>query len=143
MVPGLEAMGIRMLLNESEVIERGDQAIHLAGVDDAHYYCFDNLHRAGDEGQQRLGNLVETERPAARRERKAPLDEARQEIARHGEPARGEADQRRGEARCRDGQDDSAQGRGGPEVRAAAVRPPRWRRPAVDELGQQAQTGCT
>jgi hypothetical protein len=29
MVPGLEAMGIRMLLNESEVIVRGDQQIYL------------------------------------------------------------------------------------------------------------------
>jgi uncharacterized protein len=38
MVPGLEAMGIRMLLNESEVIVRGDQQIYLAGIDDAH--CF-------------------------------------------------------------------------------------------------------
>jgi predicted MPP superfamily phosphohydrolase len=47
MVPGLEAMGIRMLLNESEAIRRGDQAIHLAGIDDAHYYCADNIHKAG------------------------------------------------------------------------------------------------
>jgi uncharacterized protein len=49
MVPGLEAMGIRMLLNESEVISRGDQAIHLAGIDDAHYYCVDNMQKAGAE----------------------------------------------------------------------------------------------
>ena len=38
MVPGLEDMGIRMLLNECEKILRGDQAIYLAGIDDAHYY---------------------------------------------------------------------------------------------------------
>jgi hypothetical protein len=49
MVPGLEAMGIRMLLNESEAIRRGDQAIHLAGIDDAHYYCVDNMQKAGGE----------------------------------------------------------------------------------------------
>lgn len=49
MVPGLEAMGIRMLLNESEAIKRGDQAIHLAGIDDAHYYCVDNMQKAGGE----------------------------------------------------------------------------------------------
>jgi hypothetical protein len=29
MVPGLEAMGIRMLLNECELIVRGDQQIYL------------------------------------------------------------------------------------------------------------------
>src|SRR6202011_5099527 len=33
MVPGMEAMGIRILLNECEVIARGDQRIHLAGID--------------------------------------------------------------------------------------------------------------
>lgn len=46
MVPGLEAMGIRMLLNESVVIERGGEQIHLAGVDDAHYYRVANIDRA-------------------------------------------------------------------------------------------------
>ena len=46
MLPELEAMGIRMLLNESEKIERGDQHIHLAGVDDAHYYKAANLEKA-------------------------------------------------------------------------------------------------
>jgi predicted MPP superfamily phosphohydrolase len=38
MVPGLEAMGIKMLLNESEIIERGGQRLHLSGIDDAHFY---------------------------------------------------------------------------------------------------------
>jgi predicted MPP superfamily phosphohydrolase len=46
MVPGLEAMGIRILLNESEVIERGDQRLHLAGIDDAHFYRVDNIEKA-------------------------------------------------------------------------------------------------
>jgi uncharacterized protein len=46
MVPGLEAMGIRMLLNECEVIERGDQRIFLAGIDDAHFYRVDNIEKA-------------------------------------------------------------------------------------------------
>jgi predicted MPP superfamily phosphohydrolase len=46
MVPGLEAMGIRMLLNESEVIVRGDQQIYLAGIDDAHCFKVDNLEKA-------------------------------------------------------------------------------------------------
>jgi hypothetical protein len=46
MVPALEAMGIRMLLNECEVIKRGDERIHLAGVDDAHYFRADNIEKA-------------------------------------------------------------------------------------------------
>jgi uncharacterized protein len=46
MVPGLEAMGIRMLLNESEVIMRGDQQIYLAGIDDAHCFKVDNIEKA-------------------------------------------------------------------------------------------------
>jgi uncharacterized protein len=46
MVPRLEAMGIRMLLNESEPIVRGNQRIFLAGIDDAHYYRADNIEKA-------------------------------------------------------------------------------------------------
>lgn len=46
MIPGLEAMGIRMLLNECEAIVRGDQRIHLAGIDDAHYFRVDNIEKA-------------------------------------------------------------------------------------------------
>jgi predicted MPP superfamily phosphohydrolase len=49
MVPGLEEMGIRMLLNESERIVRGNQRIHLAGIDDAHYYRADNIEKAASE----------------------------------------------------------------------------------------------
>jgi len=46
MVPGLEAMGIRMLLNESEAIVRGSQQIYLAGIDDAHCFKVDNIEKA-------------------------------------------------------------------------------------------------
>ena len=49
MVPGLEDIGIRMLLNESETIVRGNQRIHLAGVDDAHYYRADNIEKTASE----------------------------------------------------------------------------------------------
>ena len=47
MLPGLEAMGIRMLLNECEAIVRGDERIYLAGIDDAHYFRVDNIEKAG------------------------------------------------------------------------------------------------
>jgi len=46
MVPGLEQMGIRVLLNESEAIARGSERIHLAGIDDAHFYRVDNIEKA-------------------------------------------------------------------------------------------------
>ena len=46
MVPALEAMGIRMLLNEKDVLERGHERIHLAGIDDAHFYQVDNIEKA-------------------------------------------------------------------------------------------------
>ena len=46
LVPGLEDMGIRVLLNESQTIERGGERIHLAGIDDAHFYRVDNIEKA-------------------------------------------------------------------------------------------------
>lgn len=46
MVPVLEEMGIRMLLNESVALRRDGQEIHLAGIDDAHYYRVDNIEKA-------------------------------------------------------------------------------------------------
>ena len=46
MVPDLEALGIRMLLNECVAIERGRASIYLAGVDDAHFYRADNIEKA-------------------------------------------------------------------------------------------------
>jgi predicted MPP superfamily phosphohydrolase len=46
MVPGLEDMGVQMLLNENHAIERGDQQIYLAGIDDAHFYRVDNIEKA-------------------------------------------------------------------------------------------------
>ena len=49
MVPALETMGITMLLNEGKIIERAGERIHLAGIDDAHYYRMDNLDKAAAE----------------------------------------------------------------------------------------------
>lgn len=48
-VPGMEEMGIRMLLNEAETIVRGNQRIHLAGIDDAHYYRVDNIEKVASQ----------------------------------------------------------------------------------------------
>jgi len=70
MVPRLEAMGIRMLLNESEAIVRGDERIFLAGIDDAHYYRVDNIEKAAssiprDEFSILLSHTPEIYRQAA------------------------------------------------------------------------------
>jgi len=49
MLPGLEAMGIRMLQNECATIKRGDQEIFVAGIDDAHYFRVDNIEKVGSQ----------------------------------------------------------------------------------------------
>jgi len=49
MVPALEDMGIRMLLNECDPLERGCEYIYLAGIDDAHFYRVDNIEKAAAE----------------------------------------------------------------------------------------------
>ena len=46
MVPELEALGIRVLLNERVEIERGGDRIHLAGIDDAHFYGSASIDKA-------------------------------------------------------------------------------------------------
>jgi predicted MPP superfamily phosphohydrolase len=43
MVPAIEEMAIRLLLNESVELERGDDRLYLAGVDDPHFFRADNL----------------------------------------------------------------------------------------------------
>jgi predicted MPP superfamily phosphohydrolase len=49
MVPALEAMGIRMLLNEAAALVRDGERVHLAGIDDAHYYRVDNIEKAAEQ----------------------------------------------------------------------------------------------
>ena len=70
MLPGLEELGIRMLLNESEIIQRGHERIHLAGIDDAHYFRADNIEKAAhgiphDEFSILLSHTPEIYRQAA------------------------------------------------------------------------------
>jgi predicted MPP superfamily phosphohydrolase len=78
MVPALEGMGIRMLLNESETIVHGDQRIHLVGIDDAHYYRADNIEKAAsgipyDEFSILLSHTPEIYRQAAHADFKVML----------------------------------------------------------------------
>lgn len=48
LVPGLEDLGIRILLNEALILERDGARLYLAGIDDPHYYRADNLEKAAD-----------------------------------------------------------------------------------------------
>lgn len=45
MVPGMEDLGIRMLLNENVPIARGGETVYLAGIDDAHFFRVDNIEK--------------------------------------------------------------------------------------------------
>ena len=47
MVSGLEGMGIRVLLNECEVVLRGSERIFIAGIDDQHFFRTGDIARAG------------------------------------------------------------------------------------------------
>jgi predicted MPP superfamily phosphohydrolase len=49
MVPAMEEMKIHMLLNESVTLERNGARVHLAGIDDAHFYRVDNIEKAASE----------------------------------------------------------------------------------------------
>lgn len=48
MVPRMEEMNIRVLMNESVRIGRGADAIWVAGIDDAHYFRTQGYHKAAD-----------------------------------------------------------------------------------------------
>ncbi len=46
MVPPIEALGVRLLMNESVIMRRGAEAFCLAGIDDPHFYETDNVQKA-------------------------------------------------------------------------------------------------
>lgn len=46
MTPRMEQLGYRVLLNETERIERGEESLYVCGVDDPHFYETDRLSAA-------------------------------------------------------------------------------------------------
>jgi len=46
MLPGIECLGIRVLMNEFERVERNGASIVVAGVDDAHFFRADDVEKA-------------------------------------------------------------------------------------------------
>ena len=67
MVPGLEAMGIHVLLNESVALKRKDATIYLAGIDDAHYYQVDNIEKAAHDIPHEALSILLSHTPEAYR----------------------------------------------------------------------------
>ncbi|HET6925872.1 MAG TPA: metallophosphoesterase, partial [Hyphomicrobiaceae bacterium] len=70
MLPHLEQMDIRLLMNEATAIERNGARLHLAGIDDAHFYRTDNIEKAAqniphDECSILLSHTPEIYRQAA------------------------------------------------------------------------------
>ncbi|MEJ8813180.1 metallophosphoesterase [Variovorax ureilyticus] len=48
LVEGLEDLGVRVLMNERTALERGSARLHIAGIDDAHYFRTHDIARARD-----------------------------------------------------------------------------------------------
>lgn len=69
MVPALEALGIRVLANQTVSIARGGAALHVTGVDDVHYFYTEDageaLGRAPDGFRLALVHSPEMIEPAA------------------------------------------------------------------------------
>ena len=63
MVPELEEMGIRVLLNEAIEVERNGASIQLAGIDDAHYYRVDNIEKTASSVKEGAVSLLLSHTP--------------------------------------------------------------------------------
>jgi predicted MPP superfamily phosphohydrolase len=63
MVPGLEEMGVRVLLNEAVGLARGGDRLWLAGIDDPHYYRAENLEKATDAIPERAASILLSHSP--------------------------------------------------------------------------------
>jgi predicted MPP superfamily phosphohydrolase len=49
MVPAMESVSYTLLLNECVRLQRGGEALYLAGIEDAHFYRLENYHRAAHD----------------------------------------------------------------------------------------------
>jgi hypothetical protein len=70
---GLEAVGIRMLLNEHEMIRRDHRRIHLVGIDGAHFYRVDNIEKAAAIPHDEFSNLISHPPEVYRQAAHAPI----------------------------------------------------------------------
>jgi hypothetical protein len=63
LVPAMESMGIRLLLNETVTIERSGASFYLAGIDDAHYYQVHNIDKVTAEVPEDAASLLLSHTP--------------------------------------------------------------------------------
>lgn len=68
MVPAMEDLGIRVLMNEAEALRRGSELIHLAGIDDAHLYRVDNIEKAASAVAERTFSILLSHTPEVYRQ---------------------------------------------------------------------------
>ncbi|WP_336365821.1 metallophosphoesterase [Marinobacter sp. C2H3] len=68
MLPPLEDLGYRLLMNEMVPLVRSGHHLYLAGVDDAHYYRAHNLQRAGDDIPEGATSILLSHTPEIWRE---------------------------------------------------------------------------
>jgi predicted MPP superfamily phosphohydrolase len=64
MVPALEEMGIQLLVNENRLIKQGQGALLLAGIDDAHYFCADDICKAASGKGAGIPSILLSHTPA-------------------------------------------------------------------------------
>ncbi len=67
MVPAMEAMGYRLLLNENVKVQRQGEALYLAGIDDAHFYRLENCDRAARDIPSNAVSILLSHTPEAYR----------------------------------------------------------------------------
>jgi uncharacterized protein len=68
MLPELEGMGMRMLMNESTTLRRGGASLQLAGVDDAHYFRLDDIPKVAAEGSPGSRSILLSHTPEVYRQ---------------------------------------------------------------------------
>lgn len=64
MLPTLENMGIKVLLNENVLISKGQGKLLLAGIDDAHYFCADDIPAAAKGLTSNIPSILLSHTPA-------------------------------------------------------------------------------
>jgi predicted MPP superfamily phosphohydrolase len=68
MVPAMESMGYRFLINESVSIERDSAKLHVAGIDDAHFYGLEDYQSAVHEIPEGEASILLSHTPEAYRD---------------------------------------------------------------------------
>ena len=64
MLPALEEMGIELLINENVMITQGAGKLFLAGIDDAHYFCADDIDKAAQGMTEKIPSILLSHTPA-------------------------------------------------------------------------------